>query len=145
MSRVPKITMPAPSSTTQCHHHRQKNQTCTFTSYECSQKCLDGYAYCKNHILQDPNAPYKQCTYVYNTNGRKCTNPKLDRKDIAYCPEHTKKAQLARTKSLSRHTLPPSPEMMLLNLSHYSKPDNNDQDDENKILDPFSKLIKINN
>ncbi|XP_044000895.1 KAT8 regulatory NSL complex subunit 2 isoform X2 [Aphidius gifuensis] len=143
MFRVPKITMPAATSTTQCHH-RQKNQTCTFTNYECSQKCLDGYAYCKNHILQDPNAPYKQCTLVY-TNGRKCTNPKLDRKDIVYCPEHTKKSQLAKSKSLLRNTLPPSPEIMLLNLSHYSKPDN-EQDDENKILDPFNDIdaSKIN-
>lgn len=141
---MPSATSSSSSSVTQCQ--RPKSQKCTFTVYECTQKCIDGYAYCHHHILNDPNAPYKQCAFVYNTNGRKCYNSaaKLDRRDsVAYCPEHTRKAQIARIRSTSRHTLPPSPELMLLSLSHYSKPDEDEDDSnqENKVLDPFSKYL----
>lgn len=63
-----------------------------------------------------------------------------------YCAEHTRKAQIARIKSTSRHSLPQTPEMLLLNLSHYVKPadssteDTEDDDGKVKALDPFSKF-----
>lgn len=122
--------------------------TCLYTSYECTQPCLEGYNYCAKHILEDPNAPFKQCDFVYNTNGRKCQNPapKVDRRDILYCTEHTRKAQMARIKSTSRHSLPQTPEMLLLNLSHYVKPVDSStedtEDDEGKVkaLDPFTEV-----
>lgn len=54
---------------------------------------------------------------------------------------------MARIKSTSRHSLPQTPEMLLLNLSHYVKPVDSStedtEDDEGKVkaLDPFSKLL----
>lgn len=98
--------------------------------------------------MEDPNAPYKQCAFIYNTNGRKCCNPavKLDHKDTAYCNEHTRRAQLARIKSTAKHAYPQTPEGLILNLQHYSKPSllnsngNGPQVIETqKLLDPFSK------
>ncbi|KAK0072023.1 hypothetical protein PV326_000540, partial [Microctonus aethiopoides] len=125
------------------------SQKCSYNSYDCSQSCIEGYSYCMKHILSDPIAPYKQCAFIYNTNGRKCTNPapKLDRRDATYCSEHTRKAQIARIKSTSRHTLSETPETLLLNLSHYTtKSINSDGHKESndksliKALDPFSDI-----
>lgn len=62
-----------------------------------------------------------------------------------YCSEHSRKAQIARIKSTSRRSLPETPEMMLLNLSHYVKatdPSAEDMEEERrkmKALDPFSE------
>lgn len=62
---------------------RNKRQ-CTYQSYECTQLCLNGYKYCSKHILQDKTAPYKQCSYVFSSNGKKChlPAPKSDKKDF---------------------------------------------------------------
>lgn len=85
MFRIPKTTMPV--TTTATKKPKQK-QVCLYASYECTQPCLEGYNYCAKHILEDSTAPFKQCGFVYNTNGRKCQNPapKLDRRDISYVP-----------------------------------------------------------
>lgn len=62
-----------------------------------------------------------------------------------YCSEHSRKAQISRIKSTSRRSLQQTPEMLLLNLSHYVKPtDSSAEDTEEesgkvKVLDPFSK------
>lgn len=147
MFRIPKSTMPTSTATTITKRPKQV-QSCLYASYECTQSCLEGYSYCAKHILEDSNAPYKQCAFIYNTNGRKCQNPapKLDRRDVSYCTEHSRKAQIARIKSTSRRSLPETPEMLLLNLSHYVKPtDSNAEDTEEergkvKALDPFTEV-----
>lgn len=147
MFRIPKPTMPTSTATTITKRPKQI-QSCLYASYECTQPCLEGYSYCARHILEDSNAPYKQCAFVYNTNGRKCQNPapKLDRRDISYCNEHSRKAQIARIKSMSRRSLPQTPEMLLLNLSHYAKPidssaeDTEDEGGKIRALDPFTEV-----
>lgn len=146
MFRVPKATMPATITT--ITKKLKQTQGCLYTSYECTQPSLEGYSYCIKHILEDPNAPYKQCAFVYNTSGRKCQNPapKVDRRDVSYCSEHSRKAQIVRIKSTSRRSLPQTPEMLLLNLSHYVKPtDSSAEDTEEeggkvKSLDPFTEV-----
>ncbi|XP_076764728.1 KAT8 regulatory NSL complex subunit 2-like isoform X2 [Xylocopa sonorina] len=145
MFRIPKTTMPV---TTVATKKLKQTQTCSYSSYECTQTCLEGYSYCAKHILEDPTAPFKQCSFLYNTNGRKCQNPapKLDRRDISYCTDHARKAQVARIKSTARHSLPQTPEMLLLNLSHYARKANSGNDDaedeEGKVraLDPFAEI-----
>ncbi|XP_015598543.1 KAT8 regulatory NSL complex subunit 2 isoform X2 [Cephus cinctus] len=145
MFRIPKTSM---LSTSNVNKRPKESRSCFYSSYECTQSCLDGYSYCAKHILQDSNSPFKQCGFVYNTNGRKCQNPapKLDRRDLAYCMDHTRKAQVARIKSTVRHSLPQNPETLLLNLSHYVKPTDSSaedtEDDESKIkaLDPFMEV-----
>lgn len=153
MFRIPKPTMPASTATTIPKRPKQ-TQSCLYASYECTQSCLEGYSYCAKHILEDSSAPYKQCAFVYNTNGRKCQNPapKLDRRDVSYCGEHSRKAQIARIKSTSRRSLPETPEMLLLNLSHYVKSVNSSAEDTEeekrkvKALDPFTEVdaYKVN-
>ncbi|XP_020286142.1 KAT8 regulatory NSL complex subunit 2 isoform X2 [Pseudomyrmex gracilis] len=148
MFRTPKPTMLASTASTVTKRPKQTQQNCLYTSYECTQPCLEGYMYCSKHILEDTNAPYKQCAFVYNTNGKKCQNPalKLDRRDISYCTEHSRKAQFARIKSSSRRSLPQTPEMLLLNLGHYVKPadssaeDTEDEKGKIKVLDPFTEV-----
>ena len=57
-----------------------------------------------------------------------------------------RKAQVARIKSTSKHSLPQTPEMLLLNLSHYVKPKNSDSKETEskpgtlKALDPFCEF-----
>ncbi|KAI4498001.1 hypothetical protein M0802_006825 [Mischocyttarus mexicanus] len=136
MFRIPKSTM---SSTIKPSTQTRK---CLYDSFECSQPCHEGYSYCLRHILEDPNAPFKQCAFIYNSNGRKCQNPapKLDKRDIS------RKAQIARIKSTSQHSLPQVPEILLLNLGHYVKPTDSStedtEDEENKVkaLDPFNEI-----
>lgn len=57
--------------------------TCAFTQRPCSQTRLDGLDFCIKHVLEDKNAPYKQCSYVSAKNSKRCPNasPKHDRKD----------------------------------------------------------------
>lgn len=79
MIRTPKMT------STSITKRSKEPPVCSYTTYECSKNSLEGYSYCIKHILEDPNAPYKQCGFVYNTNGRKCQNaaPRLDKRDFS--------------------------------------------------------------
>lgn len=86
MFRIPKPSIASSTAATTMAKRPKQAQGCLYTSYECTQPCLEDYFYCAKHILEDPSAPYKQCAFVYNINGRKCHNPapKLDRRDISY-------------------------------------------------------------
>lgn len=56
---------------------------CMYSHRVCMQNRLEGYEYCLKHILEDKNAPFKQCSYASGKLGKRCTNasPKSDRKD----------------------------------------------------------------
>ncbi|KAF5300877.1 hypothetical protein FQR65_LT09039 [Abscondita terminalis] len=95
---------------------------CAYSVYSCKHYTLDGYDYCLRHILNDKNSPYKQCTYIYNTNGKRCYLPApKDKKDSGYCNEHALKTNLQNWKR-STHSQPPrTSEVLLHSLSHYIK------------------------
>ncbi|XP_011301585.1 KAT8 regulatory NSL complex subunit 2 [Fopius arisanus] len=121
---------------------RQKlSKKCSYTSWDCSGQALEGYSLCQKHILYDPTSPYKQCAFVYNTSAKRCFNPapRMDRRDVAYCPEHTRKALIARMKSTSKGVLPENPERYLLNLKHYVGDKSGDRG-KIKPLDPFAEI-----
>ncbi|NXD30996.1 KANL2 protein, partial [Spelaeornis formosus] len=61
----------------------QEPLACAFTPRPCSQPRLDGQEFCIKHILEDRNAPFKQCSYVSAKNGKRCPNaaPKPEKKD----------------------------------------------------------------
>lgn len=86
MFRVPKTTMPTVCGAVTGKKGKETQSKCSYHSYECSLPCLDGNTFCIKHVLEDQNAPYKQCNFVYNTNGRKCQNaaPKLDRREASW-------------------------------------------------------------
>ncbi|KAJ8927027.1 hypothetical protein NQ314_020590 [Rhamnusium bicolor] len=61
----------------------QNKKQCSCQPYECTQLTLDGYKFCLKHILQDKNSPFKQCSFVYTNNGKRCQlpAPRGDKKD----------------------------------------------------------------
>lgn len=61
----------------------QEPQTCSYTQRPCSQPRLEGIEFCIKHVLEDKNAPYRQCSYVSNKNGKRCPNaaPKPEKKE----------------------------------------------------------------
>lgn len=61
----------------------QETLSCAFAHRPCSQPRLEGLEFCIKHILEDRNAPFKQCSYISTKNGRRCPNaaPKPEKKD----------------------------------------------------------------
>jgi len=58
--------------------------------------CCAGFEYCRSHILEDPNAPYKHCDHVTRDgkfgDGVCCKRPvPLDADDTRFCFYHKKK------------------------------------------------------
>lgn len=53
----------------------QNKKQCSYRPYECTQLSLDGYNYCARHILEEKGAPYRQCSYMYTSSGKKCHLP----------------------------------------------------------------------
>ncbi|XP_050073011.1 KAT8 regulatory NSL complex subunit 2 [Anopheles maculipalpis] len=106
----------------------QKAKVCANTQYECTLPRVDSYVYCFRHILQDPNAPYKQCEYEF-PNGRRCLEPSpmYDvKKDYGsnYCFEHSRQTQLKKTKSTIGKLVPvETTETLLHGLAHHVKVD----------------------
>lgn len=81
---------------------------------------LDGYEYCVRHILEDKNAPFKQCAFISSKNGKRCLNaaPKADRKD-GYCAEHSRRAVLLRQRSTRKSQPKETAESLLEDLDHF--------------------------
>lgn len=95
---------------------------CQNEKYECSLPPEETQQFCIKHILQDPTAPYKQCSFLFS-NGKQCTQAKFaeERKDpkwvnsrtfcdkqikfisfssyTTFCTEHSRLSQLNKTKS----------------------------------------------
>ncbi|TRZ02457.1 hypothetical protein DNTS_030284 [Danionella cerebrum] len=105
----------------------QEPQSCSFTQRPCSQPRLEGLEFCIKHVLEDKNAPYKQCSYVSNKNGKRCPNaaPKAERKEgVSFCAEHARRNALIQQAQMRKASaLGPSPEVLLSQLSGYSRPD----------------------
>ncbi|CAG9820175.1 unnamed protein product [Phaedon cochleariae] len=101
----------------------KNKKQCTYQTYECTQLCLDGYKFCSKHILQDKQAPFKQCSFIYSSNGKRCHIPaqRVDKREYGYCSEHALKATLARNKQNAKNPPPRTAEFLLHSLSHYIK------------------------
>lgn len=50
---------------------------CSYPHRTCMRNKLEGFNYCIRHILEDRNAPYKQCSYVSSRTGHKCSEAAL--------------------------------------------------------------------
>ncbi|KAE8742684.1 hypothetical protein FOCC_FOCC011716 [Frankliniella occidentalis] len=136
---------PAPLSKTNAERLLKDNK-CRFKQYDCSLSRLEGYNYCMQHILEDKNAPYKPCSFVFAYNGRPCLKPasKADHRNKGLCPVHARKEELKRQKASLRHFPPPSTESLLSSLGHYvssetaQSPDNPiKEESSDEPLDPF--------
>lgn len=118
---------------------------CSYERYNCTRPCLEDYSFCNRHILEDKNAPFKQCNYIYTVTGRRCPlpAPKNDRRD-SYCSEHVKKMQLRLIKDCETPQPVLSSERLMLNISHYvKKPSTSkNQVEENKLNENTSSAVE---
>ncbi|XP_002739731.1 KAT8 regulatory NSL complex subunit 2-like [Saccoglossus kowalevskii] len=114
---------------------------CLYPHRICMQNRLDGFEYCLKHILEDKNAPYKQCNFVSRNNAKRCTNPapKTDKKDNRYCAEHTRKALIWQQKNNRKKKPSESSESLLEQLDYY-RPGTSTVTPENPVSQA-SKLI----
>lgn len=104
-------------------------QTCSYSQRPCSQPRLEGLEFCIRHVLEDRGAPYKQCSYVSNKNGKRCpyAAPKQDKKEgVAFCAEHTHRNAMALQAHLRKVSTGPSPDSLLSQLSVYGRQNNSD-------------------
>lgn len=85
------------------------------------QNRLEGYEYCLKHILEDKNAPFKQCSYTSSKSGKRCTNacPKSEKKD-GYCLEHSRQVILIKQRTARKKRPKESPETLLEGLDNYT-------------------------
>lgn len=92
---------------------------CNYAHRTCMHNRIDGYEFCMKHILEDKMAPFKQCGFISNKNGKKCPNaaPKSDRKD-GHCPEHAKKAAILRQRASRKRQPDETAEILLEELDH---------------------------
>ncbi|XP_054714966.1 KAT8 regulatory NSL complex subunit 2-like [Uloborus diversus] len=105
---------------------------CRYIHRYCYQPRLDGFEYCIRHILEDKNAPFKQCSFVHPNNKKRCTNAapkseKNERRDTVLCPFHMKQALRKGRSSRIRRRVPDGPSGLLKKLEHYCTKPNHDK------------------
>jgi hypothetical protein len=63
---------------------------CSYLHKICLNNRLEGHKYCIDHIMNDKTAPYRQCTFVHPTSGRRCLRAahKVDRRASPLCQYH---------------------------------------------------------
>ncbi|XP_073470184.1 KAT8 regulatory NSL complex subunit 2 isoform X1 [Aquarana catesbeiana] len=118
--------------------------SCAYTHRPCSQPRIEGYEFCIKHILEDRNAPYKQCSYVSNKNGRRCTvaAPKPDKKDgISFCAEHARRNVLALQAQMKKSNTGPTNESLLYQLSSYARGELGTQNQESSRSESSRILV----
>ncbi|XP_053155792.1 KAT8 regulatory NSL complex subunit 2 isoform X2 [Hemicordylus capensis] len=125
----------------------QEALSCASAHRPCSQPRLEGHEFCIKHILEDRNAPFKQCSYVSTKNGKRCPNaaPKPEKKDgVSFCAEHARRNALAIQAQMKKSNPSPVRESLLCQLSSYAKPELGSQSAESsrseasRILDEDS-------
>ncbi|KAJ8788959.1 hypothetical protein J1605_022365 [Eschrichtius robustus] len=111
----------------------QEPLSCSFTHRPCSQPRLEGQEFCIKHILEDKNAPFKQCSYISTKNGKRCPSaaPKPEKKDgyicidicclVSFCAEHARRNALALHAQMKKTNTGPVGETLLCQLSSYAK------------------------
>ncbi|KAH0629148.1 hypothetical protein JD844_010996 [Phrynosoma platyrhinos] len=103
---------------------QQEVLSCSFAHRPCSQPRLEGHEFCIKHILEDRNAPFKQCSYISTKNGKRCPNaaPKPEKKDgVSFCAEHARRNALALQAQMKKSNPCPVRESLLCQLSSYAK------------------------
>uniref|UniRef100_A0A671E1D2 KAT8 regulatory NSL complex subunit 2 n=1 Tax=Rhinolophus ferrumequinum TaxID=59479 RepID=A0A671E1D2_RHIFE len=102
----------------------QEPLSCSFTHRPCSQPRLEGQEFSIKHILEDKNAPFKQCSYISTKNGKRCPSaaPKPEKKDgVSFCAEHARRNALALHAQMKKTGPGPVGETLLCQLSSYAK------------------------
>lgn len=60
-----------------------ENRLCKYIHRYCFQERIQGYDFCIRHILEDKNAPFRQCSFIQQPHKKRCTNaaPKTDKSE----------------------------------------------------------------
>ncbi|XP_070963467.1 KAT8 regulatory NSL complex subunit 2 isoform X1 [Oncorhynchus clarkii lewisi] len=142
MNRIRIHVLPSSKGRVAQTARTQEPQACSFTQRPCSQPRLEGLEFCIKHVLEDKNAPYRQCSYVSNKNGKRCPNaaPKVEKKEgVTFCAEHARRNAMALQAQLRKASSGPSPEALLSQLSGYNRPETHGLDsgrsEATRILD----------
>lgn len=98
MNRIRIHVLPSSRGRASQAARAQEPQTCAFTQRACTQPRIEGWDFCIKHILEDKNAPYRQCSYVSSKNAKRCPNaaPKPDKKDGYMFIPHLKHIRTVR-------------------------------------------------
>lgn len=150
----------------------KKKTRCIYKNYNCSHIALPSFSYCIKHILEDKNAPYKQCSFVYSSNGEKChyavpTLPSGPSRENLYvffvllvfvtnvrlniihctcfrlCTEHAQEYEANRLKPKCKYYPPlPSADTILSGLSHYVKTSQNYKRDGSLVGATADELLQ---
>uniref|UniRef100_A0A8D2P4X9 KAT8 regulatory NSL complex subunit 2 n=8 Tax=Passeriformes TaxID=9126 RepID=A0A8D2P4X9_ZOSLA len=134
----------------------QEPLACAFAPRPCSQPRLEGQEFCIKHILEDRNAPFKQCSYVSTKNGKRLAFPpgfssnsrlcgiKTGRRSTSFCAEHARRNALALQAQVKKSNPGPVGETLLCQLSSYARAELGSQSTESsrseasRILDEDS-------
>lgn len=93
---------------------------CSFSEKTCMQRRLNHYAFCIRHVLEDKNAPFKQCKFVAKYNGQRCTNAIPVREERIYCNSHLQVLGIVPKKSRKKKIHEPN-EQTTKNIAKSSK------------------------
>ncbi|XP_061166998.1 KAT8 regulatory NSL complex subunit 2-like isoform X2 [Saccostrea echinata] len=99
-----------------------EGQFCLYSHRTCTHNKLPGYDFCSKHILEDKNAPFKQCEFNSAKNGKRCGSAatKSDKKGVhRYCMEHARKAIILRQKAHHKRRPVETADSLLEDLDHY--------------------------
>eukprot|EP00898_Chlorokybus_atmophyticus_P001979 jgi/Chlat1/2782/Chrsp187S08761 len=108
------------------HYNMEGRLLCSSAATRCRKLCLEPHAYCLKHILEDVNAPYRQCDFVSDEgNGRvRCRAAvSMQAEDTRFCATHVQylrsmsmlsgngntNAALMMHSVLNSNTAPPPP------------------------------------
>lgn len=82
------------------HDIEQKTKACSNYAYDCSLPRVEGHEFCLKHILLDPKAPFKQCSFTYPRTSKRCRQP-APKRDVYtnLCFEHSRQTQLHMTRT----------------------------------------------
>lgn len=147
--KVPKITVEQERDLRDQLHHEieQKTKACSNFVYDCSLPRVDGYDFCLKHILQDPKAPYKQCSYAYPRTNKRCQQP-APKRDVytSLCFEHSRQTQLQLTRSkFGTFRNVETNETLLRDLAHRVDTERSAASATNKYVDPFGPSARVLN
>lgn len=150
--KVPKITVEQERDLRDQLHMEieQKTKACSNFVYDCSLPRVDSFDYCMKHILQDPLAPYKQCSFMFPRSNKRCQQP-APKRDVYtnMCFEHSRQTQLQCTRStFGTYGHVETNETLLRDLGHRVDAERRlaaAQTTNNKYVDPFSASARVLN
>lgn len=88
------------------HYDEQGRLLCSASSKLCNSRPVVGWGFCKTHILEDKNAPFKQCEAT--AKGRQCTLVVAIGENSRYCGIHASMERKAAANNAAPSSSSPS-------------------------------------